>query len=49
MCEQPQHIKILLSSLPSAKVNCQDAKGRTPLNYAVLNFSPVCVKVSPEI
>lgn len=45
MCEQQQHIQILLNSVPSSEVNSQDLKGRTPLNYAVLTYSPICIKV----
>jgi ankyrin repeat protein len=44
LCEQPQHIYTLLSSLPSAQISLPDPKDRTPLNYAVLNFSLGCIK-----
>ncbi len=44
--EQPNHIKLFLKSLPSADSNPEDAMGRTPLNYAVLNYSPICIQVS---
>lgn len=45
MCEQHQHIVTLLSSIPTTNVNARDPKGRTALNYAVLLFSPICIKV----
>ena len=45
MCEQHQHISTLLSCVPTTNVCAQDCKGRTPLNYAVLLFSPICIKV----
>lgn len=45
MCEQHQHIVTLLSSIPATNVNARDPKGRTALNYAVLLFSPICIKV----
>ena len=44
MCEQPDHIRHFLS-FPSVDVSVQDCKGRIPLVYAVLNFSPACIKV----
>ena len=45
MCEQHQHVVTLLSSIPATNVNARDPKGRTALNYAVLLFSPICIKV----
>ena len=45
MCEQHQHISTLLSCVPTTNVCAQDHKGRTSLNYAVLLFSPICIKV----
>lgn len=44
MCDQAAHARVLLTSTP-ADVRIQDNEGRTPLNYAVLNFSPSCIKV----
>ena len=44
MCDQAAHVRVLLTSTP-ADVRIQDNEGRTPLNYAVLNFSPSCIKV----
>lgn len=45
MGEQINHIKMLLSQT-AADVGVQDSEGRTPLNYAVLNFSPSSIRVS---
>ena len=47
MCDQATHIRILLTSTP-ADAHIQDKEGRTPLNYAVLNFSPSCIKVGAK-
>eukprot|EP00731_Ephydatia_muelleri_P027983 Em0019g856a len=43
MCNQPEHIKVLLSST-DASVKSKDGEGRTPLTYAVLVGSPQCIK-----
>ena len=47
MCNQPEHIKVLLSST-DASVKSKDGEGRTPLTYAVLVGSPQCIKVCHE-
>ena len=44
MCDQAAHARVLLTSTP-ADVRIQDNEGKTPLNYAVLIFSPSCIKV----
>ena len=44
MCDQDAHIHIFLSST-QVDAAAQDPNGRTPLNYAILNFSPNCIKV----
>lgn len=48
MSDQAAHIKMLLSNT-MADVSVQDEEGRAPLNYAVLNFSPSCIRVSPSL
>ena len=45
MSDQPGHIKLLLTS-SNADVGVQDRDGRTALNFAVLIFSPACIRVS---
>ncbi len=47
MSDQPHHVRMLLTS-SNADVSTQDKEGRTALNYAVLNFSPSCIKVKPH-
>ena len=44
--ELPNHIKLFLKSLPNVNVNPEDTGGRTPLNYAVMNSSPICIQVT---
>ena len=44
MCDNDTHIRLLLSS-SDANVYVTDREGRTALNYAVLNYSPHCIKV----
>ena len=44
MCEQVDHIRYILR-IPSVDASVQDSKGRSPLVYAVLNYSPACIKV----
>ena len=45
MCNNDAHIRLLLSST-DANANITDREGRTALNYAVLNYSPHCIKVT---
>ena len=44
MCDNDAHIRVLLSST-DANAYITDREGRTALNYAVLNYSPHCIKV----
>lgn len=46
MCEHHSHIRVLISD-GHASVGIQDNDGRTPLNYAMLNYSSNCIKVTP--
>jgi len=50
MCDNDTHIRLLLSST-DANAYITDREGRTALNYAVLNYSPHCIKARciPEI
>ena len=45
MCDNDAHIRLLLSST-DASASITDREGRTALNYAVLNYSPHCIKVT---
>ena len=45
MSDQPAHVQLFLTST-NADVSVADRDGRTALNFAVLNFSPSCIKVS---
>ncbi len=45
MGDQAQHIRHLLTTT-SADVSIKDRDARPPLTYAVLNFSPACIRVS---
>ena len=39
-----QHVRLLIN-VGSANFNVVDGDGRTPLNYAVLNYSTKCIRV----
>ena len=45
MCDNDAHIRVLLSST-DANASITDREGRTPLNFAALNYSPHCIKAS---
>ena len=45
MSDQAAHVKMLLNT-DRVDVSMQDSDGRAALNYAVLNFSPSCIRVS---
>lgn len=48
MCEHHAHIQVMIRE-GHASVDVQDSEGRTPLNYAVLNYSSNCIKVHSTI
>jgi len=45
MGDQASHVKMLLNT-GKVVLSLQDRDGRAALNYAILNFSPSCIRVS---